>query len=202
MGIVMGKVKTWCALLFVIGLSCSETLLAASDYLLDSENSSLYFVSTKQTHVVERHHFTALSGSISDSGDAKLSINLSSVETGIVVRNERVRDLLFEVGIFSEAIVSLPVNLDSLAAQAVGSAQTQSISASLSLHGVVAAIDTEVIITKLSDSKLMVQNGSPLLVSAGDYNLTSGIDALRNIANLDVISYAVPVNFTLLFNTP
>jgi len=180
----MFKVKIWGVLLFIISLSSSGTLLAASDYVLDSANSSLYFVSTKQTHVVENHHFTDLSGAISESGDASLSV----------------RDLLFEVGLFSEARVTLPVNLERLAAQTVGSAQSQGITASLNLHGVIAAIDTEVIVTKLSDSKIMVQNASPILIDAGDFNLRGGIDALRNIANLDVISYAVPVNFTLLFS--
>lgn len=171
-------------------------------YILDSENSSLYFVSTKQTHVVENHHFTDLYGSISVSGEANFGINLSSAETGITVRNQRVRDILFEVDMFNEAVVSLLVNLDNLAAQDVGSTRTESISATLNLHGISAAVDTEVTITKLSDSKILVQNLSPILVNAGDYDLVRGIDALKDIANLNTISYAVPVNFTLLFNTP
>ena len=171
-------------------------------YVLDSENSSLYFVSSKQTHVVESHHFTDLYGSISASGEANLGINLSSAETGIAVRNQRVRDLLFEVETFSEALVSLPVNLASLAAQDIGSTRTESISATLNLHGISAAVDTEVTITKLSDSNIVVQNVSPILINAGDYDLARGVDALREIANLNTISYAVPVNFTLLFNTP
>jgi len=170
-------------------------------YTLDSANSSLYFVSSKKTHVLENHFFTDLSGSISDLGNASLSINLSSAETGIAVRNQRLRDLLFEVGTFSEAVASLPVDLVSLNAQAIGTTRTENISATLDLHGVVAAIDTEVAVTKLSDTKILVRNTSPILISAGDYNLTAGVDALRNIANLDVISYTVPVNFTLLFNT-
>jgi len=173
-----------------------------SGYVLDSANSSLYFVSTKRIHALETHKFTDMYGAISDSGEASLNINLSSVETGIPLRNQRARDLLFEVGTFSEAVVTLPVNLANLTAQAIGSTQTESISATLDLHGVSAAIDTEVSITKLSDSKIMVQNVSPILIKAGDYDLERGVDALRAIANLSSISYTVPVNFTLLFNTP
>ncbi len=170
-------------------------------YILDSENSSLYFVSTKQTHVVETHQFTNLYGSITSSGEASLGINLGSVETGISVRNQRVRDLLFEVETFSDALVSLPVNLASLSTQGIGSTRTDSVSATLNLHGVSAAVDTQVAITKISDSQIMVRNVSPILIKAGDYDLTGGVDALRNIANLAMISYTVPVNFTLLFNT-
>ncbi len=195
----MWKVQIWCVLIFTTGFGSSEALLAASEYALDTEKSSLYFVSTKQIHVVENHHFTDLSGSISDTG-ANLIINLSSVETGVEIRNQRLRDLLFEVNAFNEARVSLPVDLNNLAAQTIGSTQTRNSSATLSLHGVSSDIDAELLVTKLSDSTIMVQNAAPILLGAGDYNFTNGIDALRNIANLDVISYTVPVNFTLLFN--
>ena len=196
----MSFVKTWCALLSVCLLSGSETLLAASSYVLDSENSSLYFVSTKNTHVAESHFFTDLSGAISDNGQAELIINLSSVETGIDLRNQRVRDNLFVVDTFGQATVTLPVSVDSLATQTIGSSITQAISAILDLHGIVANVNAEVIVTKLSDTEIMVQNANPILISAQDYSLTSGIDTLRALANLNVISYTVPVNFTLLFS--
>ena len=102
---------------------------------------------------------------------------------------------------FSDAVATLPVDLEDLAAQEVGSTQKESVSAMLDLHGVSVAIDTELSITKLSDSQLMVQNVSPILIDAEDFDLTGGIEMLRNLANLPVISYSVPVNFTLLFNT-
>lgn len=186
---------------FTTIVATDEPVGEPDSYVLDPENSSLYFVSTKQTHVVETHQFTNLYGGISSGGEASLVINLGSVETGIDIRNQRMRDLLFEVEIFSEAVITLPVNLASLDTQAVGSTLAESISATMDLHGVSAAVDTEVAITKISDSQIMVQNVSPILIQAADYDLTGGIDALRTIANLAIISYAVPVNFTLLFNT-
>ena len=196
----MSFVKTWCVLLFIFCLSSSKILFAASDYVLDSESSSLYFVSTKNTHNIENHFFTNLSGAISDNGEAELIINLDSIETGIELRNQRVRDNLFEVNSFSRATASLPVNLDDLAAQTIGSSITQNISASLNLHGVTAVVNAQLIVTKVSNTKIMVQNVSPIIIGAGDYNLTGGIDTLRSLAGLAVISYTVPVNFTLLFN--
>ena len=175
---------------------------SAERYVLDAESSSVFFVTTKNTHDIEAHHFTSVSGSISsETGEATLGINLNSVETEVDIRNERVRDLLFEVDSFSDAVATLPVDLEDLAAQEVGSTQKESVSAMLDLHGVSVAIDTELSITKLSDSQLMVQNVSPILIDAEDFDLTGGIEMLRNLANLPVISYSVPVNFTLLFNT-
>ena len=97
-------------------------------------------------------------------------------------------------------MVTLPVDLPSLSAQSTGTAVTESISATLNLHGVSAAIDTDVIITKLSETQIMVQNASPIVIHAEDYALVEGIEVLRGLANLPVISYSVPVNFTLIYN--
>lgn len=197
----MRKLNRWCVMLLIAGLSTSNAILAAPEYSLDSEKSSLYFVSTKKTHIVENHYFTNLSGSISEFGEAKLNIDLSSAETGVAIRNQRLRELLFEVVSYSQATVTLSVDAETLDAQEVGSVQVQNVSATLNLHGVSSPIATNLIVTKLSNSTLMVQNASPIIIVAGDYNLATGVDALKNVANLDVISYAVPVNFTLLFNT-
>ena len=93
---------------------------AEDAYQLDTLRSSLYFVSAKNSHVVETHTFTALSGAISEEGVATLRITLDSVESGIAIRNERMRNMLFETLTFSEAVVSLPVDLDALAASGRG----------------------------------------------------------------------------------
>ncbi len=169
--------------------------------VLDPQASSLYFVSTKQINASETHEFTDISGAITADGQASLRLNLSSIESGIAVRNQRMRDFLFEVATYPDALVTLPVDLAGLMAQDVGSTVTQAITATLDLHGVAAAIDTEVTVTKLSATSVLVQNVAPILISAGDYNLDVGIDRLRNIANLRSIGYTVPVNFTLMYNT-
>jgi len=204
----MGKIKLWCVLFLVMGLGSTEVIFAASSYTLDSQKSSLYFVSTKQTNIIENHFFTTLSGSISEQGIATLVIDLSSGETGIERRNQRFRSILFEVATagFGEANVTLPVDMADLASQVVGSSQTQNVSATMNLHGVTSQINTDLIVTKLSSSSIVVQNAFPILIKAADYDLVgdqnSGIEGLRNAANLDVIGYTVPVNFTLIFDTP
>lgn len=171
-------------------------------YLLNGSDSALHFVSTKNTHTIETHHFDTLSGFISESGVATLVIDLNSVESNIAIRNERMRNILFETGAFSEATVTLPVNVDELNSMTAGTTDTQTIGADVNLHGVTSVVTTDVIITKLSDSTLLVESVSPLLIQANMFDLVTGIDALKDIANLSVISYTVPVNFTLFFNAP
>ena len=48
-----------------------------------SPDSSVKFLSTKNTNITEVHEFTQVSGSVTDQGNAEIAIDLSSVETGI-----------------------------------------------------------------------------------------------------------------------
>jgi len=171
-------------------------------YSLDAERSSLHFVSTKKRHVVESHHFTGLDGSVSDQGVASLTIDLNSVETGIGIRNERMREYLFETEHFPEARVTLDIAHLDIAAIVIGGTEAHDISAMLELHGTAVPISARLRVTRLTEATLLVQNVHPILIRAEDFALASGIEMLRELAGLNVISYAVPVNFTLVYDAP
>ncbi|GEA13104.1 cellulose binding domain-containing protein [Alteromonas sp. KUL49] len=183
-----------------VSISVTEPIPTGT-YALDGDSSSLYFVSTKKTHVVETHTFTSLTGSINEQGEARVAIDLDSVETGIDVRNQRMRDYLFETASFGEAVITAQVDAGQLAAMQAGEVVTQLLSADVDLHGVVVPLDLTVRVTKLSDTTVLVQNTMPININAADFALVDGIEQLRNLAGLSVISYAVPTNFTLVFST-
>lgn len=180
-------------------ISAQEPVVNQS-YTLDAQSSSLFFVSSKKVHVIETHTFTDISGEISPVGAAQVRVNLDSVDTGIDIRNERMRNVLFETSVFSEATVSLDIDMAMLDAIPIGGVIQQSISPAASLYGVDMILQTQVSITRLSADTLLVQNLTPLLLNVEDFNLAAGVEALRELAGLDVISYSVPVNFTLIFN--
>ncbi|MBU2984345.1 YceI family protein, partial [Saccharophagus degradans] len=171
-------------------------------YSLDATASFLNFVSSKKTHVLETHRFDVLSGGISTAGEAQLVIDLNSVNTGIDVRNGRMRDYLFETATYSVATVTVPVDLAAVAGLAVGEDMLVDVSATLDLHGVPGVIDTQLNVQRLSATRIMVQNQSPLLIKAADYSLEAGIETLRNLASLNVISTTVPVDFVLFYEAP
>lgn len=170
-------------------------------YQLNTAKSSLYFVSTKKVHVIETHSFTEIAGNISHTGEASLSINLNSVETGIDTRNQRMRDFLFETASFPETIVTLDVDLEQLSQIPIGSAIEQEVAPILDLHGVTVQLATRVKVTRLTATSLLVQNSLPIIINAADFDLTEGIEILRELASLSSISYAVPTNFTLVFES-
>ena len=178
----------------------SSSLSSGDSWQLDSTLSQLTFSTTKKIHVVENMTFTELSGGISSDGIATLNIALASVESGIDIRSERMRNFLFETSLFPSATVTLPVDTVELSSLAVGESVVLNIIASLNLHGVTNDITTNLKVSRLSTGQIMVQNVAPILVVADAYDLEGGIEELRTIANLNSIGKVVPVDFTLFFS--
>jgi hypothetical protein len=56
------------------------------------------------------------------------------------------------------------------------------------------------LITRTSESGLLVVSKQPVVISAAQFGLAEGVDSLREIAGLPSISVAVPVSFVLSFN--
>lgn len=178
----------------------SSSVATTAAWTLDTTASYLNFVSTKNAHNVEVHNFTTINGNISSTGVATLTVDLSTVNTGVALRDERMRGLLFDVINFPTATVTVAVPATLISSLAVGQSAATDISASLNLHGVTGAITTKVSVQKLSANRVLVQSLSPILIKAGDYALTDGVEALRAAANLASVSVAVPVDFALVFD--
>ena len=102
------KIRIQTFLVFLLALPS----IAFSDWELVNDDSHLNFVSFKAVDFAEIHSFKEMSGSIDSNGKANLVINLDSLETLIPIRNERMRNLLFETQIFPTANFYLQVDLD------------------------------------------------------------------------------------------
>lgn len=171
---------------------------ALAQWSLDNEASSLSFVTIKADHVAEAHTFDQLSGSLSRSGELSVEILLSSVNTMIPIRNERMQAMLFETNIFPAATVSAEVNVGDLAGMSAGSQRRQAVPFTLNMHGMEQTYTADVMVTRLAGG-LQATTLKPILVTAEQYGLVSGVDALREVAGLPSISRAVPVTFSLTF---
>jgi hypothetical protein len=170
-----------------------------AEWTLDAASSSLHYVTSKNAAVSEVNRFTGLTGSISDAGKATLSIDLATVDTAIDIRNQRMRDLVFQVAQFPKADVSVQVDLAPLRALAVGESVTAAYPISVSLHGVVAEITADLQVVKMAGDALQVQLAKPLIIAAGQFGLDAGVEELRKIANLTTITPNVVVDFSLRY---
>lgn len=146
------------------------------------------------------HNFGGLSGNISNAGVATVTIDLATVNTGVALRDQRMRDLLFETATYPTATVTVTIPATLLSSLSAGQTTATEIIAAVNLHGMTVNVTTRVSVQRLSNSRILVQSLAPVLTRAADYNLTAGVEALRSIVNLTSISAAVPVDFALVFN--
>jgi len=185
---------------FVIAIVSS---VAFADWQLDNDTSQLSFVSVKATDVVEVHKFNQLSGTIREaekhSGDLDLSVHLASVNTLIPLRDSRMRELLFEIATFPVAKLAGQLPLAELATVAVGDSSVAELTLTLDLHGEKAPVTASVLVSRLSQDRVMVTSQQPVVLQAQTFNLVKGIDALREVAGLPSIAKAIPVSFVFTF---
>ena len=179
--------------------SCVTTPTNAG-WTLDGDNSTLSFISTKAINVAEVHSFGALAGGVNNAGEIEITIDLASVDTGIEIRDDRMREMLFETASFSSAVLNTSVDMGLLSNLAMGESSAALIGGELALHGHTVPLTFDVLITRTSESGLLVVSEQPVVISAAQFGLAEGVESPREIAGLPSISVAVPVSFVLSFN--
>ena len=179
-----------------VGLMLSS-LSAQATWQLVNESSQLNFISTKASHIAETHTFGLLSGSIADTGEAQLNVDLASVATGIDIRNERMRTMLFNVLTFPQAEITTDLDLGEFTS--LTGPVVKTISAKLSLVGQSTQVHGDVLVVPVNDNTVNVTTVAPIVVNANGLEMVAGIEALREVAGLPSISYSVPVTFSLTF---
>jgi polyisoprenoid-binding protein YceI len=178
-------------LLCVVGVMAP----AQADWTL-SDSSRIGFVSIKNNSIGENNAFESVSGNISDSGQVAVSVDLSSVETGVGIRNERLQKMLFEVASFPVATIDAALTDGQIAALKAGGAQTESVSVSISLHGKTVN-KTANLSVSASGVDVRVTTTQPIVITAQEFGLEAGVAALQQIAGLNAISRSIPVTVDL-----
>ncbi|QUL37046.1 YceI family protein [Erythrobacter sp. JK5] len=173
--------------------------LAEGTWTVDSDASRLNYVSVKSGEIAENNHFTGLSGSVAPDGAATVEIDLATVSTGVDIRNERMREIFFNVAEFPKATITAQVDPAAFEALAVGESTTQPLKGTLSVKGAETAIDTEVDVTRVSADRVLVASKEPVIVYADALDLTEGLAQLQQLAGLPSITPAVPVTFSIAF---
>ncbi|WP_295884024.1 YceI family protein [uncultured Thiohalocapsa sp.] len=171
----------------------------AAGWSMDPTRSHLSFVSIKAKDVGEVNTFKEMTGTISDDGQVTVSMFLDSVETLIPIRNERMREFLFETTNYKDATLSAKVEPATIAGMEPGQITPLTAEGNLSLHGSIQPMIIEMQAVKLADGTVMVASTKPLIVDAAKFGLSDGVETLREIAGLDSISHAVPVTFVMTF---
>ncbi|PQA85675.1 YceI family protein [Hyphococcus luteus] len=168
-------------------------------WTVDGAESHFSFVTVKAGAIAEAHSFGSVTGSVSADGAAQIDIDLDTVETNIDIRNERMREFLFETDSFPTATVTAQLDPSVFAQLGVGESVTQPVTATLNLHGVENDVDAELSVTRIGPDKVLVATTEPIIINADSFDLGDGVEKLRELAGLPGITPQVPVAFSLVF---
>ena len=187
--------KSMCPKLVILLSAAGAIAPAQADWTLN-DSSRIGFVSIKNNSIGENNAFERVSGSISASGQVAVSVDLSSVETGVGIRNERLQKMLFEVASFPTATIDAALTDSQIAALEAGGAQTESVGVSISLHGKTVNKTANLSISA-SGGDVRVTTTQPIVITAQEFGLEAGVAALQQIAGLNAISRSIPVTVDL-----
>lgn len=171
---------------------------ATSTWTLDSETSRLAFGSVKKDTVGEVHSFERISGTVGSDGATRIKIDLTSVQTNIDIRNERFGEHVFKGA--TTATLSTMIDMDAMAAMAVGSTEVVDVEAVLSFLGADIEVEAELFVARLTDTSVMVTTNDMIFVGTEDLGITAGVNKLMELAKLPGITRVTPVTLRLMFN--
>mgnify|MGYP002856836907 FL=1 len=180
---------------FAVALAVSALLspLALADWQV-GPGSQVQFVSIKNNTVGEVSHFETLFGSVTDAGDVEVRVVLDSVETNVGIRNERMKNMLFEVGLYPEAVITAKLDTGSMAVLSSGGLTNMSLQ--IDLHGQSVTKDVQLNVA-VTDQGVTATTTQPILLTAAEFGLEGGVAALQAVAGLNAISRVIPVTVAL-----
>ena len=169
----------------------------AGSWTLDGSASKIQFGSVKNQYNGEAHFFDGLSGTVSADGMADVEIDLTSVETYVDIRNERMLEFVFnQIG---TAGLAAEFDMAAMEALAPGESLVQDVDVTLNLLGEEVAVFAPTFIMRVSDDKVIVTSDEMIYLATDELGIDAGIDKLQEIAGLDNIARSVPFTFRLMF---
>ena len=179
-----------------LALMASPTL--AADWALDPATSVVSFGSIKNDYIGEAHTFSGLEGKVTSDGMATISIDLTSVNTNIDIRNERMGEHVFQGATTADIIAE--VDMEAFEGLAAGESMTMELVGDLKLLGEEVPVYLDMFVLRVSDSQVMASTNTATFLSTEDLGIDAGIDVLQGLANLDSITRVSPVTMRFMFN--
>jgi hypothetical protein len=183
----------------LIGVLLSSLSFAESftDWALVSDSSEFTIGTTKNETITEVHKLQQLEGFVRNNGNARVSLNLLSIDTGIEIRDERMQAMLFTTA--TQAVYSATVDMDEFRKLEAGDSKDFQLQGSLEMNDRSTAIPVATKITRLHSGNYQIKTVSANKIDVGKFGFSGGIEQLRAVANLMNISPVVTFEFELEF---
>ena len=186
---------------YVVSLSLAALASAAPAWAewQIADNSGIQFVSIKNNAIGEVSHFGMISGTVGDQGAVEVRVALDSVETNIGIRNDRMKKMLFEVGLYPEAVVTAQMSPETMAVLGSSSGAAVPVVLQIDLHGQAVSKDAVITVSATDAGGFSATTSQPILLNAAEFELENGVAALQSVAGLNAISRVIPVTVALNF---
>ncbi|PUE62994.1 hypothetical protein B9Z45_01170 [Limnohabitans sp. 2KL-17] len=192
-----------CAL--VLGFGGASQALAnetPSDWDISLADSSLTFTTTKSGvagvgGATETNRFKSFKGGLNRQGRIQLQIELRSVDSGVQIRDERLKTLLWNVA--TQPSVQFSAQIDPQKLKQINDgkgAVPLTVDGKLTMAGQSVPIKAQLLVVAMKGN-LWVSTREAIVIDAKDFGLTPGVEALRAIVGLNFLSTSAPVSFQL-----
>jgi polyisoprenoid-binding protein YceI len=130
-------------------------------------------------------------------GKVLLDIDLSSVDSGIEIRDQRLKTIFWNVA--THPVVTFVSQIKAADLQKINAAKESvqlTVEGLLSMAGQSKPIQAQLQVTPLNN-KLIINTRQAIVVNASDFGLSTGVEALRAIMGLNYLSTSAPVSFQI-----
>lgn len=184
--------------LFAMALNLPANAGGHANWASVDDSSRIAFGSIKGNDTGEVHHFNKVSGTVSEAGELRIDIDLSSLETNVDIRNERMGKLIFQEG-KATATITGELDMDEVKNLKPGDTSIMEVTGTLKFLGDENEFDAEMIVARLTEDRVLVANADFIMVSTEDLGINDGIDALMKLASLPGITRVTPVAVRMVF---
>lgn len=189
------NIRTVAASAILAAITITPTLAIAWE--LSAEDSIVSFGSIKNDYAGEAHTFSGLSGSVSDEGAINVTIDLTTLNTNIDIRNERMGEFVFNGAATAE--ITAQVDIDEIKNLSAGQSMTTEVDATMMLLGNPVDVYIDAYVLRVSPDQIMVSTNTASYLSTEDMGVDAGIDMLQELASLDSITRVTPITMRLMF---
>lgn len=186
--------------LWLLVLPFVTFLQAGAAWVVNPEKSFIYFTTYKNVDIAESHSFSKIQGQVNEVGLATIDIQLDSLNTNIPIRDQRMKEMLFETQSYPKVTITAQLDKPWLQQVDQGISQKRKINAKLSLHGKSKDVKLHLFVTKTQKGEVVASSIKPVIINAEFWGLHTGVEKLKKVAGLNSISLSVPVSFTINFS--
>ena len=164
-----------------------------------SADNQVHFTSNKTNKqnktITEESSFATSSAQLSADGVFAMSIDLASVKTNIDLRDERLRDWVFEVAKFPKAEISGKIDMNAISSLKTGDSLQLKQPLTLDIHGNKLDIDAQLTLKRNADNSISVETAEPVMLDAKKMGMSEGVAKLVEVMALASINEQIPVTF-------